>query len=325
MTDSRHVTASAPGKTILFGEHAVVYGKPAIAAAVDRRAYVDIDERNDGRTHVNIKELEISGFLNLEKGCIEDTTSENNGRGILEFVVGSLIKTGTTDGVEVTINLEIPIGAGLGFSAAITVATIAAASLYNGTKLSKDEIAAYAHQVELEVQGAASTLDTTLSTYGGIIYLTKDAEEIIQLDINPEISIIIAYTSKRGNTGELVESVRLKRESHPGVIKPILNSIEAVTNGAMQALLQGDHQMIGEFMNINHGLLDALGVNTEELSKMVYEARKNGALGSKLTGAGGGGSIIAYCPGKIEEVISKINQFENAFKINISPEGVRFE
>ncbi len=325
MTDSRHVTASAPGKTILFGEHAVVYGKPAIAAAVDRRAYVDIDERNDGRTHVNIKELEISGFLNLEKGCIEDTTSENNGRGILEFVVGSLIKTGTTDGVEVTINLEIPIGAGLGSSAAITVATIAAASLYNGTKLSKDEIAAYAHQVELEVQGAASTLDTTLSTYGGIIYLTKDAEEIIQLDINPEISIIIAYTSKRGNTGELVESVRLKRESHPGVIKPILNSIEAVTNGAMQALLQGDHQMIGEFMNINHGLLDALGVNTEELSKMVYEARKNGALGSKLTGAGGGGSIIAYCPGKIEEVISKINQFENAFKINISPEGVRFE
>ena len=314
-----------PGKTILFGEHAVVYGKPAIAAAVDRRAYVDIDERNDGRTHVNIKELEISGFLNLEKGCIEDTTSENNGRGILEFVVGSLIKTGTTDGVEVTINLEIPIGAGLGSSAAITVATIAAASLYNGTKLSKDEIAAYAHQVELEVQGAASTLDTTLSTYGGIIYLTKDAEEIIQLDINPEISIIIAYTSKRGNTGELVESVRLKRESHPGVIKPILNSIEAVTNGAMQALLQGDHQMIGEFMNINHGLLDALGVNTEELSKMVYEARKNGALGSKLTGAGGGGSIIAYCPGKIEEVISKINQFENAFKINISPEGVRFE
>lgn len=175
------------------------------------------------------------------------------------------------------------------------------------------------------MQGAASTLDTTLSTYGGIIYLTKDAEEIIQLDINPEISIIIAYTSKRGNTGELVESVRLKRESHPGVIKPILNSIEAVTNGAMQALLQGDHQMIGEFMNINHGLLDALGVNTEELSKMVYEARKNGALGSKLTGAGGGGSIIAYCPGKIEEVISKINQFENAFKINISPEGVRFE
>ena len=67
-----------------------------------------------------------------------------------------------------------------------------------------------------------------------------------------------------------------------------------------------DHKMIGEFMNINHGLLDAIGVNTEELSKMVFAARKSGALGSKLTGAGGGGSIIAYCPGRVEEVVSSI-------------------
>ncbi len=78
-------------------------------------------------------------------------------------------------------------------------------------------------------------------------------------------------------------------------------------------------------MNINHGLLDAIGVNTEELSKMVFAARKSGALGSKLTGAGGGGSIIAYCPGRVEEVVSSICEFENAFKINISQEGVRLE
>ena len=86
-----------------------------------------------------------------------------------------------------------------------------------------------------------------------------------------------------------------------------------------------DHRMIGEFMNINQGLLDAMGVNTEELSNMVFAARKSGALGSKLTGAGGGGSIIAYCPGRVEEVVSSICEFENAFKINISKEGVRLE
>jgi mevalonate kinase len=68
-----------------------------------------------------------------------------------------------------------------------------------------------------------------------------------------------------------------------------------------------------------------MGVNTEELSKMVFTARKSGALGSKLTGAGGGGSIIAYCPGRVEEVVSSICEFENAFKINISQEGVRLE
>jgi mevalonate kinase len=114
-------------------------------------------------------------------------------------------------------------------------------------------------------------------------------------------------------------------EKSPQVMIPLFNSMEALTNGAREALTSGDHRMIGEFMNINHGLLDAIGVNTDELSKMVYIARKSGALGSKLTGAGGGGSMIAYCPGKVDVVIKSINQFENAFKVKISAEGVRLE
>jgi mevalonate kinase len=325
MLNSRQVTASAPGKTILFGEHAVVYGKPAIAAAVDRRAYVKVEKREDNLTHVNVEELGVSGFLDLENHKIELEKGQNNRKGILEYVLRSLIKTDTVDGLEVTINLDIPIGAGLGSSAAVTVATILSSSKLNEITLTKDEIAKLAHQVELEVQGAASPIDTTLSTHGGIIYLSRDAGEIINIDTNSEIPIVIGYTSQRGNTGKLVESVRLKMESHPKVMIPILNSIEALTNGAREAMIRGDHKMIGEFMNINHGLLDAIGVNTDELSKMVFDARKSGALGSKLTGAGGGGSIIAYCPGHVDEVVSSINQFENAFKINISNEGVRLE
>ncbi len=208
MLNSGHVTASAPGKTILFGEHAVVYGKPAIAAAVDRRAYVKIEKREDTRTHVNVEELGVSGFLNLKKGTIELEKGEKGRKGILEYVIRSLMKTGTDDGVEVTINLDIPIGAGLGSSAAVTVATILSSSAINNIKLTMDEIAKLAHQVELEVQGAASPIDTTLSTHGGIIYLSRDAEEIVQMDINTEIPIVIGYTSKRGNTGKMVESVQ---------------------------------------------------------------------------------------------------------------------
>jgi mevalonate kinase len=325
MLNTKSVTASAPGKTILFGEHAVVYGKPAIAAAVDRRVYVSINKRNDNRTHVNVEELGVSGFLNLENVTIEPEKGENFREGILEYVLRALIKTGTTGGIEVSIHIDIPIGAGLGSSAAVTVATIMAASTFNEIKLTKDEIAKLAHQVELEVQGAASPIDTTLSTHGGVIYLSRDGEEIINLEIDAEIPIVIGYTSKRGNTGKLIESVRHKMESHPQVMIPLFNSMEALTNGAREALICGDHKMVGEFMNINHGLLDAIGVNTQELSKMVFVARKTGAIGSKLTGAGGGGSIIAYCPGKIEEVVDCINEFENAFKINISSEGVRLE
>ena len=323
MSNSRNVTASAPGKTILFGEHAVVYGKPAIAAAVDRRVYVKVEKREDNLTHVSIEELKVSGFLNLEDNSIE---LENGDRkSILEYVLKSLLKAKSKGGMEVTINLDIPIGAGLGSSAAVTVATIKAASTLNDIIYTKEEIAKLAHQVELEVQGSASPIDTTLSTHGGIIYLSKDAKEIINLNINYEVPIVVGYTSKRGNTGKLIESVRLKMEKHPQVMIPILNSMESLTNGAKEAMLNGDQQMIGEFMNINQGLLDAIGVNTEELSKMVFNARKIGALGSKLTGAGGGGSIIAYCPGKVDEVVSCINEFENAFKIGISRDGVRLE
>ncbi len=325
MLNPRHVTASAPGKTILFGEHAVVYGKPAIAAAVNRRVYVSIKKREDLQTHVNVEELGVSGYLNLDKGSIKIEKGENNREGILKYVLKALRKINAEDGLEITINIDIPIGAGLGSSAAVTVATIQAAAVFNDIKLTRDEISKLAHQVELEVQGAASPIDTTLSTHGGIIYLSRDAEETITLDIDSEIPIVIGYTSKRGNTGKLIESVRLKMETHPQVMIPLFNSMEAITNGAKEALTNGDHKMIGEFMNINHGLLDAIGVNTQELSKMVFEARKIGALGSKLTGAGGGGSIIAYCPGKIEEVVDCINEFENAFKINISKEGVRLE
>jgi mevalonate kinase len=324
MLNPRNITASAPGKTILFGEHAVVYGKPAIAAAVDKRAYVSIEKREDNRTHVTIDQLGITGYLNIEKGTIKLDNGQKN-EGILKYVLIALMKTGSKDGLEITINMEIPVGAGLGSSGAVTVATVKAASSFKDIELTRDEIAKLAHQVELLVQGSASPIDTILSTYGGIVYLSRDAEEIIKLDIDPEIPLIIGYTSKRGNTGKLVESVRLKTESNPQVMIPLFNSMEALTNGAREALTSGDHKMIGEFMNINHGLLDAIGVNTDELSKMVYIARKKGALGSKLTGAGGGGSMIAYCPGKVDTVIESINEFENAFKVKISADGVRLE
>lgn len=325
MLNPRHVTASAPGKTILFGEHAVVYGKPAIAAAVNRRAYVSIKEREDNRTHVNVEEIGVSGFLNLENGSIEIEKGKNHRKGILKYVLSALTKINAENGMDITIKIDIPIGAGLGSSAAVTVATIQAGATFNDIKLTRDEISKLAHEVELEVQGAASPIDTTLSTYGGIIYLSRDAEETINLDIDSEIPIVIGYTSNRGNTGKLIESVRCKMETHPQVMIPLFNSMEALTNGAMEALKNGDHMMIGEFMNINHGLLDAIGVNTQELSEMVFAARNTGALGSKLTGAGGGGSIIAYCPGKINEVVNRINEFENAFEINISKDGVRLE
>ncbi|MGB9978325.1 mevalonate kinase [Methanobacterium sp.] len=314
------VRASAPGKAILFGEHAVVYGKPAIAMAINKRACVDVLESSTNNINVNIRDLGIKGSINFDNGTI---MSDSPKKGILKYIRESIKKVHDGSGMEINIDVNIPIGGGLGSSAAVAVATIAAVSAYNKIDLKEEEIAKYAHEVELKVQKSASPLDTTISTYGGLIYLESNAEDIVQLDIDYDIPVVIGYTDTRGDTGKLVEAVKIRRDIYSDIIDPLIDSIELITEEAKEAILNDDKKRIGELMNINHGLLDALGVNTKELSGMVYTARNAGACGSKITGAGGGGSIIAYCPNGTGKVISAITETESALKADISKEGVK--
>lgn len=316
------VTASAPGKTILFGEHSVVYGKPAIAMALDKRVYVRVKERLDGKIEVNVRDLGIRGSIDLKNNVI---LSDSSKKGILKYILNSIKKFHLKGGLDICIDVNLPIGGGLGSSAAVTVALIAAVSKYNDIDLKKIEIARYAHEVELEVQNSASPMDTTVSTYGGLIYLQKDAENIVSLNIHHDIPVVIGYTDSRGNTGKLIEAVKIRKNNYPKIMDPIINSMELLTDEAKNAILDNNKERIGELMNINHGLLDALGVNTAELSDMVYSARNAGAYGSKITGAGGGGSIIAFCPNGTKNVISALKLKENAFKADISKEGVKIE
>jgi mevalonate kinase len=318
------ITASAPGKVILFGEHAVVYGKPAIAVAVNKKAHLTIKERQDSKLKAHIKGLDINASLDLEN---IPTINHEFQRGILKYVLKSweIIqekqKTVPVKGLDILLNIEMPIGAGLGSSAAVTVATLSALNKYYKADLERDEIANLAYQVELKVQGAASPIDTTLSTYGGAIYLSTN-RKAEKLPVKYELPLIIGHTPREGNTEELIRIVRKRMEKYPNSIKPIFESIEQVTMEAREALLEGDHKKLGELMNINHGLLDALGVSTPTLSRMIYQAREAGALGSKITGAGGGGSIIAYSPGKTDEVLQELGKLEKAFQIKLSEEGV---
>ncbi|MCC7560232.1 MAG: mevalonate kinase [Methanobacterium sp.] len=327
------VTASAPGKAILFGEHAVVYGKPAIAVAVDKRAIVTINEGTTDDIQLKIPELDVYGSINTDTNSITQLTSsgeveENPGTfdaGIMQYIKCALfqeeLNSPLDHGLDIEVDLEIPIGGGLGSSAAITVATLAARARYQEQELSRENLARIAHQVELEVQGAASPLDTTVSTHGGLLYFTPQ-RGAVKIKTALKIPLVVGYTSQPGNTGILVAEVRKLRQAHPTIINPILEVMEEITNQARESITRGDQKKVGELMNINQGLLDSLGVNTVELSRLVYQARLAGAMGSKITGAGGGGSIIAYCPGKTREVLAELNSIENAFQVGISSKGV---
>lgn len=299
--------ASAPAKAILFGEHAVVYGKPAIAAAIDRRVTVTLGDSSENR--VTIPSLGV------------DFRSESSpGGGILDYVGKTLKLYHDGSPLSIQIEMEIPAGSGLGSSAALTVALIGALDGYHGRESEPGDTAARAHRVELEVQGAASPLDTTVSTYGGLVYL--DSQRNVEKFDAQLHDLVIAHLDHSGDTAEMVAGVAELRSRFPDVMDGIMDAVEMITLRAYRALLSNSPEPIGDLMNMNQGLLDAMGVSTGELSMMIYEARSAGAAGSKITGAGGGGSIIAYCPGCAEEVAEALNRNWNAMKASFSEEGL---
>ncbi|MGE0064242.1 MAG: mevalonate kinase [Methanobacteriales archaeon] len=309
--------ASAPGKAILFGEHAVVYGKPAIALAIDKRATITIKESHRDYTRIKSDDLDLEAILSPETGL----KLKKGEMGILNYILKALEFYHDSTPINIKLKISIPIGAGLGSSAAVTVATIAALDNYHKRKSTLPSIARRAHRVELEVQGAASPLDTSISTHGGLIYLDKEKIEQIKGDLKD--SLVIGYTRSE-ETAKMVKLVKERMERHPQIMNLIMDAIAHITRKARKALKSDDKECLGELMNINQGLLDAIGVNSKSLSEMIYTSREAGALGSKITGAGGGGSIIAYShPDRTDQILESLTaRGYNAMKANPSTRGV---
>jgi len=329
------VTVSAPGKVTLFGEHAVVYGKPALVSAIDRRVYVTVEERSDSSIKVSALDLHIPGLILTFKEGSKDLVVETDYNRIADAMsyVRKAIELASKHiekkrGVNVTIRSEMPVGAGLGTSAAIAVGTITAYTHLLGHELKPEEIARLGHATELEVQGAASPMDTAISAYGGTIYLrpTKPDPYIERLKVPFPLPSIIGYTEREARTGELLKRVRELRKAHPAAVDSILSTIGEIVEEAKIALVKGDLISLGVLMNMNHGQLGSLGVSSRKLNDMVYSARSAGAIGSKMTGAGGGGCMIALCPNRIEEVTVAIRVVGGSpIQASLSGTGVRLE
>ncbi|MBM5804569.1 MAG: mevalonate kinase [Candidatus Verstraetearchaeota archaeon] len=329
------VTVSAPGKVTLFGEHAVVYGKPALVSAIDRRVHVTVEERSDSSIKVSALDLHIPGLILTFKEGSKDLVVEtdyNRIAGAMSYVRKAIELASKhiekRQGVNVTIRSEMPVGAGLGTSAAIAVGTVAAYTRLLGHELKAEEVARLGHATEFEVQGAASPMDTAISTYGGTIYLrpTRPDPYIERLKISFPLPSIIGYTEREARTGELLKRVRELRKAHPAAVDSILSTIHEIVEEARIALVKGDLVSLGVLMNMNHGQLESLGVSSRRLNDMVYSARSAGAIGSKMTGAGGGGCMIALCPNRIEEVSVAIRVVGGSpIQASLSGTGFRLE
>jgi mevalonate kinase len=293
------IISKAPGKIILFGEHAVVYGYPAIAVPIDavqvRVTILPVITENQSIIKIrNIGWHEDIPFAKLDELNPIRTSAENVFTHINQ----------KPPRFEMTISSSIPIAAGLGSSAALAVAITKGMSQFLGIYLSNDEVNALAYKSEEIQHGSPSGIDNSVVTLGQPILFIK-SKSISQIKIRNSIHIILADTGKRTLTREVVAFVKQNLEKQPDFIKPILAEIGGVVKEAAEALLYGEIKKLGSLMVLNQIALKKLGVSSIELDRLVESAIKNGALGAKLCGGGKGGYMVAICePASCERVSS---------------------
>lgn len=322
------MNASAPAKIILFGEHFVVYGEPAIVLAIDKRAYASVKMRRDSKIYINSSNLGVSGYFEKDRFVVEHGGQNAEFKlKPLEIAVQKILERARKSvGVNVEIRSSIPVAAGLGSSAAVVAAVAKAVSHLLNVNLSKEEIFNITLESERLVHGTPSGIDPTVTTYGGVLLFQK-GKKFTRIDVKKDIPLIIGNTEIERSTGELVSMVRHRREKYPSIINPLIKAGGKIALNAASALENHDFTVLGELMNINHALLCAIGVSNGSLDKLVYAAREAGVYGAKLTGAGGGGCMIALSPPEkakqIAEAIEKAGG--KAFTAKKSDEGVRIE
>ncbi|HDR73190.1 MAG TPA: mevalonate kinase [Methanoculleus sp.] len=282
---------SAPGKVFLFGEHAVVYGKPGLAMAIKPRVFVTVRK---GRHPPKVR----SPYIDQ---CFRELG-----------VNGS-----------VYVHSQLPSSSGLGSSAAVVVSTLAAINEEFDINLNRAEIADIAFGIEKKVQeGRASPTDTYVSSFGGIVLIKGGSKRRLPPQT---MHLVIGNSLVSHSTSKMVEQVSAFRTKEPQIVDPILDSIEATCTRALHCL--ADPKILGRYMDINHALLDALGVGHPSLSRLVLASRAAGAYGAKITGAGGGGCMIALCPKRHKSRIAGAIESCDARAIitSIDTEGVRRE
>jgi mevalonate kinase len=289
------ITATAPGKIILLGEHAVVYGRPAIAVPVEgvrARAVVSANPRGQpGQVHIQAPDI----YLDAE---LHDLPRDHPIRSTLTGIFSTLgIPQPLAFNLRVT--STIPLAAGLGSGAAVSVAIIRAVSAFFGRPLPDEQVSRLAYEIEKLHHGTPSGIDNTVITYARPVYYQRSPEGEPHLEtfrVERPFTIVIADTGLRSPTSIPVAEVRRLWQGDPGTTEILFDEIGRLVVEARRMIESGEAAGLGLLMDQNHALLCKLGVSSPELDRLVGAARSAGAFGAKLSGGGRGGNMIALAP-----------------------------
>ncbi|KAJ2359331.1 Mevalonate kinase [Coemansia erecta] len=312
---------SAPGKAILFGEHAVVYGKTAIAGSLDMRAYALVTTRSDSSVRLVLPDIGVDVRFDtqqlprltpeslahpshVEQHLAHLSVPDGPGRmAVLTFVYlyGCLFGEGArATGFTVSVRSLLPVGSGLGSSAAYNVTLAAALLRLSGRPCEPDAVNEWAFAGEQVAHGTPSGIDNAVATYGGFLAYTKGSPPQ-PLHTTHALRVLVTNTNEPKSTKALVAGVRALRERYPGVVNPVLDAIHEIAVSAVVRFEEREGQRaalepwLRESIRLNHGLLSTLGVSHPSLER-IRETTAARGMASKLTGAGGGGCALTLVP-----------------------------
>jgi mevalonate kinase len=335
-----YIETSAPGKVILFGEHAVVYDKIGIAASIGKRCFVTVTSNKENNVNLEIKNLDLKKSLTenelfklfdvvdkLKKDKKFDEIKELQKKEKLSapfFVIASLMKKYGFKPVKIIDDSEIPKNLGSGSSAFSAIAL--AISKFLGKDLTRKEISEFAYEGDIVAHGGTpSGIDSSIVTYGGYIQYKK-SEGINPLIINFELPLIFVDSGESAKTGETVPYIRKQKEENQTFVNQVLERLEEISIQSLDALKEQNLKLIGELMLEYYLELKKLNISTQKLDKIIEIAIKNKALGAKPTGGWGGGCCIVLAKDKkqADDLIKvyKDNGF-NSFQSKIGVEGVK--
>ena len=292
----------------------MVHGSYAVAAAINRRVKVSVKDSDRG-THI------VSGN---QKSELE--TNDGRFSAVKSIINSAFEKYGPKKRIQISISSSIPRGSGLGSSAAVSVATSAALLKFLEAKTDFESISEVALSGERYVHGNPSGIDIAASIRGGVILFSKN-EGVKPIQVRREIQFIVIFSGLSRKTSELIAKVARRKQMFPFSFERLTQANSFLSLKVAEAIGSGDLPELGELMNIAQTSLFWTGVSTTSIDILIEEVLSNGSLGAKITGAGGGGSVIALPKtGMTNSILQSIsNKYPVGFLMRAPQEGLRWE
>lgn len=289
-------TASASGKVILFGEHAVVYGRPAIAVPV-----------NQARAHAHVEDSSLADDIrviapDLDQQCDLSEAKRNNPLAQIVSLTLAHLGLDLRSGLTVTVRADLPVARGMGSGAAVSTAIVRALAAHFGQCLDSEAVSALIFEVEKLYHGTPSGIDNTVIAFERPVYFVK-GRPAETFPIHSPFTLVIADTGNVSSTREVVGDVRRAWEHDRTRYDAWFDEIGCIAQAGRECIEGGDLARMGRLMDENHRLLQQIDVSSKKLDLLVREARAAGALGAKLCGAGRGGNMIALVsPERVDSI-----------------------